>query len=138
MDVERSHVEADPARIAQQAAKDFRAVIALKGARTVVVSPQGERAVCREGNVGLATSGSGDVLAGIIAGLLARGAPAFAATCWGVYLHARAGDRLAKKIGPLGFLARELLLEIPGIMGEVQRRRAAKTKRREQNSSTGT
>lgn len=129
MGVERSHVEADPARIAQQAAKDFRAVIALKGARTVVVSPQGERAVCREGNVGLATSGSGDVLAGTIAGLMARGAPAFAATCWGVYLHARAGDRLAKRIGPLGFLARELLLEIPAIMGELRRKqRAAKTK----------
>jgi ADP-dependent NAD(P)H-hydrate dehydratase len=72
--------------------------------------------VCGEGNVGLATSGSGDVLAGIIAGLLARGAPAFAATCWGVYMHAAAGDRLSRSIGPLGFLAHELLVEIPGIM----------------------
>ena len=132
MGVERSQVEADPARIAQRAASDLGAVVALKGARTFVLSPQGERSVCREGNVGLATSGSGDVLAGTIAGLLARGAPAFAATCWGVYLHASAGDRLAKRIGPLGFLARELLSEIPAIMGELSKaarpKRAAKTK----------
>jgi ADP-dependent NAD(P)H-hydrate dehydratase len=119
MSMDQSVVEAKPARIASQAASELSAVVALKGAITFVATPDGKTSVCREGNVGLATSGSGDVLAGIIAGLLARGAPAFAATCWGVYLHAVAGDHLSKTIGPLGFLARELLAEIPGIMGRL-------------------
>ena len=70
-----SDVEADPVRIASRAASELAAVVALKGATTFVATPDGKRFVCREGNVGLATSGSGDVLAGIIAGLLARGAP---------------------------------------------------------------
>jgi ADP-dependent NAD(P)H-hydrate dehydratase len=119
MSMDQSDVEAKPASIASQAASELSAVVALKGAITFVATPDGKTSVCREGNVGLATSGSGDVLAGIIAGLLARGAPAFAATCWGVYLHAVAGDHLSKTIGPLGFLARELLAEIPGIMGRL-------------------
>jgi ADP-dependent NAD(P)H-hydrate dehydratase len=119
MGVERSKVEADPATIAHQAAHDCQAVVALKGARTFIASIHEQPVVCKEGNVGLATSGSGDVLAGTITGLLARGAPPFEAVCWGVYLHARAGDQLARTIGPLGFLARELLLEIPRIMVEI-------------------
>ena len=59
------------------------------------------------------------MLAGVITGLLARGAPPFVATCWGVYLHAKAGDVLAEKVGPLGYLAHELLAEIPRLMGEL-------------------
>ena len=116
MGLERNDVEAEPARAACQAASELYSVVALKGALTFVATPRG-LSVCREGNVGLATSGSGDVLAGVVAGLLARGAPAFVATCWGVYLHATAGDRLSRRIGPLGFLAQELLAEIPSIMG---------------------
>jgi ADP-dependent NAD(P)H-hydrate dehydratase len=118
MGMDRSDVEADPNGTASRAAGELSAVVALKGARTFVVPPQGEPSVCREGNVGLATSGSGDVLAGVIAGLLGRGAPAFVATCWGVYLHAKAGSRLSSKVGSLGFLARELLAEIPALMDE--------------------
>jgi ADP-dependent NAD(P)H-hydrate dehydratase len=117
MGLERNDVEAEPTRAACQAASELYSVVALKGALTFVATPRGEVSVCQEGNVGLATSGSGDVLAGVVAGLLARGAPAFVATCWGVYLHATAGDRLSRRIGPLGFLAHELLVEIPGIMG---------------------
>jgi NAD(P)H-hydrate repair Nnr-like enzyme with NAD(P)H-hydrate dehydratase domain len=68
------------------------------------------------GNVGLASSGSGDVLAGIIAGLAARGATLEQASCWGVALHALAGERLAARIGLLGYLARELPDEIPSLL----------------------
>lgn len=117
--IERSKVEADPAAIASQAAHDFGTIVALKGARTFIASPHEHPVVCREGNVGLATSGSGDVLAGTITGLLARGTRPFEAVCWGVYLHAKAGDKLSRTVGPLGFLARELLLEIPRVMGEI-------------------
>jgi NAD(P)H-hydrate repair Nnr-like enzyme with NAD(P)H-hydrate dehydratase domain len=68
------------------------------------------------GGPGLGTSGSGDVLAGAIGGLIARGAETAEATCWATYLHARAGDRLAERIGPLGFLARELADELPLVL----------------------
>ncbi|MFL6799500.1 MAG: NAD(P)H-hydrate dehydratase [Xanthobacteraceae bacterium] len=117
--VERREVEADPAAVAPRAAQRYQAVVALKGATTFISSAEGRVVVCRKGNVGLATSGSGDVLAGVIAGLLARGTPAFAAVCWGVYLHAKAGDRLSQTVGPLGFLARELLPEVPRIMADL-------------------
>ena len=71
------------------------------------------------GHSGLGTSGSGDVLAGAITGLLARGATPAQAACWGTHLHAAAGDRLAARIGALGFLARELLDELPLVMSEL-------------------
>lgn len=61
-------------------------------------------------------SGSGDVLGGIIVGLLARGLPALEAAAWGVLLHGEAGRRLARRVGPLGFLAREIAGEVPGLM----------------------
>jgi NAD(P)H-hydrate repair Nnr-like enzyme with NAD(P)H-hydrate dehydratase domain len=112
---DRDTLEADPARWASEAAETFGAVVAFKGARTFIAAPDRETCVA-EGHVGLATSGSGDVLAGVIAGLLARGADPFRATCWGVYLHAEAGRRLAQDVGKLGFLAHELLPEIPRVM----------------------
>jgi ADP-dependent NAD(P)H-hydrate dehydratase len=65
------------------------------------------------GNTGLGTSGSGDVLAGAVAGLLARGADPAQAAVWGTWLHAAAGAALARRTGPLGFLASELLPELP-------------------------
>jgi NAD(P)H-hydrate repair Nnr-like enzyme with NAD(P)H-hydrate dehydratase domain len=71
--------------------------------------------------VGLATSGSGDTLAGIVAGLLARGADALQAAVWGVYLHGAAGNRLATRIGRVGYLARELSAEVPRLLEELRR-----------------
>ncbi|HKQ99795.1 MAG TPA: NAD(P)H-hydrate dehydratase, partial [Pyrinomonadaceae bacterium] len=70
----------------------------------------------------LATSGSGDVLAGIIAGLAARGATPSQAAAWGVHLHARAGEELAKRMGRLGYLARELPDEVPTLMAKLRGR----------------
>jgi hydroxyethylthiazole kinase-like uncharacterized protein yjeF len=115
----RVAIEADPAGIARRVAAELDIVVVLKGAETYVASPKNTPVVCREGNVGLATSGSGDVLAGVISGLLARGVDPFVAACWGVFIHAVAGDDLAKRIGPLGFLAREIPTEIPRIMGQL-------------------
>jgi len=71
------------------------------------------------GHGGLGTSGSGDVLAGAIAGLRARGTTSAQAACWGTHLHAAAADRLASRLGPLGFLARELADELPALMLEL-------------------
>jgi hydroxyethylthiazole kinase-like uncharacterized protein yjeF len=106
----------DDERAARDAARHYRAVLVLKGTETVIASPEGALLRYRGGCVGLATGGSGDVLAGVIAGLLSRGAPPFEAAAWGVWLHGEAGTALAERIGPIGFLARELLAEIPGLM----------------------
>ena len=109
-------VLADRLGAAREAASRLQVVVAMKGGATFVVTPQGQAWSYGSGNVGLATSGSGDTLAGIVAGLLARGAAPVAATLWGVFLHGEAGAKLARSRGPIGFLARELLAEIPFIM----------------------
>lgn len=117
--LEKSEILSNPASIARQAAVYFQAVVALKGSNTFIAAPDGEMYENRTGNVGLATSGSGDTLSGILTGLAARGAPPIQAAAWAVYLHGSAGDKLAARLGPLGFLARELLPEIPGIMASL-------------------
>ncbi|MBC7910821.1 MAG: NAD(P)H-hydrate dehydratase [Pyrinomonadaceae bacterium] len=123
LNVDVESLRRDPLAIARRAASEFKAVIALKGRETFIVAPDGEAYCNRAGNVGLATSGSGDTLSGIIAGLAARGADPLRAAAWGVHLHARAGDRLAKRVGRLGFLARELLAEIPSLMSGFDKRK---------------
>lgn len=115
---EKADIKADPCGAAIEAAATLRAVVAMKGSETFIATPEGRVFRNRHGCVGLATSGSGDTLAGVIAGLAARGASAEQATVWGVYLHARAGEVLADRVGPLGFLARELLAEIPRLMSQ--------------------
>lgn len=117
--IPKEEVSADPLAAAQRAAERFGAMVAMKGARTWVVAPGGQALLCTHGHVGLATSGSGDTLAGITAGLLARGCAPLQAMGWAVWLHAEAGHRLARRIGPLGFLARELLAEVPAIMADL-------------------
>jgi hydroxyethylthiazole kinase-like uncharacterized protein yjeF len=114
--VTRDAVLADRLGAAREAAARLQVVVAMKGGTTFVVTPQGQAWCYSSGNVGLATSGSGDTLAGIVAGLLARGATPATATLWGVFLHGEAGARLARSRGPIGFLARELLAEIPSLM----------------------
>ncbi|MET3713694.1 hydroxyethylthiazole kinase-like uncharacterized protein yjeF [Sphingomonas trueperi] len=108
-----------PADVVKAAAHQFGAVVALKGPDTHVATPEGVILRYPGGGPGLATGGSGDVLAGVIGGLLARGAAPFVAATWGVWLHGEAGRRLAARVGPIGFLSRELPGEIPKLMAEV-------------------
>ena len=114
--VDKQEVERDPGEVARAAARQFAAVVALKGAETYVADPGGALYRYSGGSVGLATSGSGDTLAGIVAGLAARGAPPVHAAVWGAYLHGAAGRVLARRLGPVGFLARELLDELPPLL----------------------
>jgi ADP-dependent NAD(P)H-hydrate dehydratase len=111
--VTQASVEADALGMAQRAADEFGATVALKGAETFVVQKRGTPLRYDGGTIGLATSGSGDTLAGVVTGLAARGADPLRATAWGVYLHGAAGQTLARRVGRLGYLARELLDEIP-------------------------
>jgi ADP-dependent NAD(P)H-hydrate dehydratase len=117
--VDKESLTRDPAASALRAARELRAVVVLKGRVTFVASPEGKLYENHAGNVGLATSGSGDVLAGLVAGLAARGAEALTAAAWGVHLHALAGERLAERVAPLGYLARELPAEVPRLMSEL-------------------
>lgn len=115
-------VQGDPHTAARNAARAWNAVVALKGATTLIASPNGSAWQHEGGNIGLATSGSGDTLAGIIAGLAARGTTVEQAAVWGVLLHAQAGQNLAQRIGSIGYLAREIADEIPALMDQFARR----------------
>ena len=92
------------------------ATVAVRGPETVIAGPGGEWYVDRHGTVGLATSGSGDVAAGLAAGFAARGADPVTAAVWAAAVHGLAGERLG---GP-GFLARELLDVVPAVLSEVE------------------
>ncbi len=118
----RDEIEADPLGAARAAAESLRTVVVMKGAASWIVGPDGTAWLYEGGSVGLATSGSGDVLAGLIVGLLARGADPMRAVLWGVYLHGEAGRRLADQDGPLGFLARDLSGEVPATLREFEGR----------------
>ena len=116
----KESVESDLRGAAMSIAEDLNAVVALKSSETIIATPYGEIFRYSEGDVGLATSGSGDVLAGILTGLLARGATLDQAAVWAVYLHGAAGNRLKRRIGPVGFLGRELSEEVPRLMNGVR------------------
>lgn len=104
------------AELAQDAASRFEATVVLKGPTSWIAEP-GTETLCYEGGgPGLATGGSGDVLAGVIAGLLARGINARLAAAWGVWAHGEAGAQLAQQIATTGFLARELLPRLPALL----------------------
>ncbi len=113
-----SAVQGDRIQAARQFAESFRVHVVLKGARTVVAHPDGSVFVNPTGNAGMATGGMGDVLTGLIAGFLAQGLSAEAASHSGVYLHGASADTLAETIGPIGYLASEVM---DGIPSEIRR-----------------
>lgn len=114
LDIEEVH--ARPSELALRFAKRAQVVVVLKSPETWIATPDGRLLVHTGGCVGLGTSGSGDVLAGLITGLAARGATGEQAAAWGVYLHGRAGEELAAMRGRIGFLARELAGQVPRLM----------------------
>ncbi|MCS3809280.1 NAD(P)H-hydrate dehydratase [Xanthomonas sp. 4461] len=118
---DKAAVEAAPGEYALKFAQKLRSVVIVKGADSFIAGPDGVLWMHRGGASGLGTSGSGDVLAGLIAGFVARGCDALTAALWGVLVHAAAGRQLAKRMGTVGFLARELGLEVPGILDRLAR-----------------
>lgn len=114
--VQKEAILADPQGHALRMARATRSVVALKGPETWVAGPDGSAWLHKGGVSGLGTSGSGDVLAGLIAGFAARGMPALDATLWGVWVHAEAGRVLGRSFGALGFLAREIAPVVPRIL----------------------
>lgn len=118
LDEPADRVRAAPVAAATQAANLFKSVVVLKGAVTIIASPTGGVWRHQGGVSGLATSGSGDVLAGAIGGLLARGSDCAHAAVAGVFLHAQTGARLARSM-PIGFLAGDLPPILPQMLAEL-------------------
>lgn len=117
LDCAPEEVEIDPLLAAQRAAERYNAVALVKGGVSVIAAPDGRAFRFRGGGVGLATSGSGDVLAGLVGGIAARGADVLTATLWGVWLHGEAGRALTTRVGKVGFLAQEIADEVPALLG---------------------
>jgi len=109
-------VQADRAGAARKAAKEWGAIIVLKGAHTLVAHPDGRLSEDPHEVPALATGGTGDVLSGVIAALIAQGSDPYTAAVSGVYVHAAAGRRIAYRFGDSGLLASDLLPEIPLVM----------------------
>jgi ADP-dependent NAD(P)H-hydrate dehydratase / NAD(P)H-hydrate epimerase len=106
-------VQSNRIGIAREAAARWQQVVVLKGSHTIVAGPDGQWWLMPAANAALATAGTGDVLCGTIAGLLAQGLePAAAALC-GVWAHAEAGLAAAHRYGSAGVLAGDLLPELP-------------------------
>jgi NAD(P)H-hydrate epimerase len=120
LEVTTAEVQGDRLRVARQLATRDQVVVVLKGARTLVVAPDGRAAIVPTGNPGMASGGTGDVLAGIVGGLLAQGLDAFDAACLGAYAHGLAGDRVALRQGEVGLLAHDLLDELPPTLATLQ------------------
>ncbi|MGZ4169716.1 MAG: NAD(P)H-hydrate dehydratase [Solirubrobacteraceae bacterium] len=109
-------IAGDRTSAARKAAKEWGAIVVLKGAHTVVAHPDGRTSEDPHEVPALATGGTGDVLSGIIGGLIAQGSDPFAAAVTGVYIHAAAGRRISQRLGDSGLLASDLLMEIPLVM----------------------
>ncbi len=108
-----AEVQDDRLNTAVAAAAAWRQIVVLKGAHTIIAAPDGRAAISPYANPLLATAGTGDVLAGAIAGLLAQGMAPFEAAACGVYLHALAAEEISEELGDRGLLASELLPELP-------------------------
>ena len=116
-----AQINADREETARTYAQKWNAVVVLKGSRTVVAAPDGRVRVNPTGNPGLARGGSGDVLSGMTAALLACGLPAFEAAACAVYLHGTAADRAAAVLGEYGMLPHDILPQLGRIFAEHQR-----------------
>ena len=111
--VTAAEVNADRERTAREFAARYNVTVVLKGAGTVIAAPNGRTLINPTGNSGMATGGSGDVLAGICAALTAQGRDPFDCACAAVYLHGLAGDFAAKRLGKISMLPSDIIDELP-------------------------
>lgn len=112
-------IQSDRRAVATDFAKRHGVYLILKGAATIIAAPDGRLAINPTGNPGMATGGMGDVLTGLLGGLLAQGLAPWEASCLAVYIHGLAGDRIVKAGRPFGFLASELAAEIPAAFQDI-------------------
>jgi NAD(P)H-hydrate epimerase len=108
-----SEVTADRLGAAREAARRSGAIVVLKGYRSLIATPDGEVWINPTGNPGMATGGTGDVLTGMLLGLLAQGLEPLTAAQVGVFAHGLAGDLVARRAGERGLRASDLIEELP-------------------------
>jgi len=113
-----AQVQADRIGTAREAARWHKVVIVLKGAHSIIASPEGDIWMNPTGNPGMATAGMGDVLTGIIGGLLAQGVEPVHAALLGTYLHGLAADRCSVRTGHMGLIAGDVIDELPSLLRE--------------------
>ncbi len=106
-------VQSDRIRLSRKMAREWHKTVVLKGAYTVVASPEGRCCISPFANPGLASAGTGDVLSGVIAGLMAQGLSVYEAAAAGVYIHGKAGEQVRDRLGDTGMVAGDLLPELP-------------------------
>jgi hydroxyethylthiazole kinase-like uncharacterized protein yjeF len=116
-------VQLDRLGLSKKMAAEWHKTIVLKGAHTVIAAPDGRSQISHVANAGLASAGTGDVLAGAIAGLLAQGLSLFDAAAAGVYIHGMAGEAVKARLGDAGMVASDLLPELPLAIRELKARR---------------
>ena len=114
MDVTPAEIQQNRLQCARDFASNFKVHIVLKGAATVIAHPDGSAYINPTGNPGMASGGMGDVLTGVLAGFITQGFTPEAAAHASVYLHGAAADTLSKTVGPMGYLAGEVMNAIPG------------------------
>lgn len=115
-------VQADRIGVATACAAAYDCIVVLKGYKTVIATPEEEVYINTTGNPGMASGGTGDVLTGMIGGLLAQGLPPLEAATWGTYLHGLAGDRAAQALGEIPLIAGDIIDHIPDALREVKAR----------------
>ncbi len=120
LQVSPADIQADRLDVALDFVRDARVHLILKGAHTVIYTPDGHRWINCTGNAAMATAGTGDVLAGLIGALLAQGLSPLQAAQGGVYLHGLAGDQVCAGLGPTGLIASDLIRELPHTMHRVR------------------
>jgi len=113
-------VQSDRVGIAKKVALEWHKTIVLKGAYTVIAAPDGQSRISPVANPGLASAGTGDVLTGAIAGLLAQGLTLFDAAACGVYLHGEAGEIIKDRLGDAGMIATDLLPALPQVIKQLK------------------
>jgi hydroxyethylthiazole kinase-like uncharacterized protein yjeF len=113
-------IQSDRLVVARRCAREWSVIVVLKGANTVVAAPDGRARLSPFANPGLASGGTGDVLAGAIAGLMAQGLEPYDAASLGVYLHGLAGERVREELGSAGMVAGDLLPALPRAIKELR------------------
>ncbi len=113
-------VQGDRVETARRFAEAHDVIVVLKGNKTVIAAPGRSVMINMTGNPGMATAGSGDVLAGMIASFAAQGMEPYHAAMCGVYLHGLAGDRAAERLSQRGMLPSDMIKELCGLFSELE------------------
>jgi NAD(P)H-hydrate epimerase len=119
--VSTAAIQSQRLTVARDFARDYQVYVVLKGAGTVIYTPEGYRYINPTGNAAMATAGTGDVLAGLIGALLAQGVPPLEAVQCGVYTHGLAGDRVRDRLGATGLIASDIIAELSYAMEAMRR-----------------